>query len=60
VVVDAEVERTTKTTLRSGWKGLLKNDLTGPTLLEITGFPTNRELWNAFRFGSHMLYSISL
>jgi hypothetical protein len=33
VVVDAEVKRTTKTTLRSGRRGLFKNDLTGPTLL---------------------------
>ena len=26
-------KRTTKTTLRSAWRGLLKNELTGPTLL---------------------------
>jgi len=38
VVVDAEVKRTTKTTLRSGRRGLFKNDLTGPTLLEISGY----------------------
>src|SRR5262245_31076910 len=28
-----------KTTLQSGWRSLLKNELTGPTLLEISGYP---------------------
>jgi hypothetical protein len=37
-VVDAEVKKTTKTTHRSGWRSLLKNDLTGPTLLEMSGY----------------------
>jgi hypothetical protein len=45
VVVDAQVkEPTRKTTLRSEGTGLLKKDLTEPTLLEISGNPTNREL----------------
>jgi len=38
VVVDAAVKETTKTTLRSGWRGVVKNDLTGPTLLEISDY----------------------
>jgi hypothetical protein len=46
VVVDAEVKRTTKTTLRSGRRGLFKNDLTGPTLLEISGY--RETLWDDF------------
>jgi hypothetical protein len=29
--------RTRKTTLRSGWTSTLKKDLTGPTLLEMSG-----------------------
>jgi len=40
VVVDAEDQRARKTTLRGGWRGVLKNDLTEPTLLEISDFPT--------------------
>jgi hypothetical protein len=39
VVVDAQVkEPTRKTTLRSEGTGLLKKDLTEPTLLEISGY----------------------
>jgi hypothetical protein len=57
VVVDAEVSQTNKTTLRSERSGArkkrkkvrekwkkTKKDLTGPTLLEITGFRTSRDL----------------
>jgi hypothetical protein len=36
--------RTTKTTLRSERSSVLKNDLTGPTLLEMSGYATNQEL----------------
>jgi hypothetical protein len=32
-------KRTRKTTLRSEWRSVLKKDLTGPTLLEISDFP---------------------
>jgi hypothetical protein len=44
VVVEAEVKRNTKTTLRSERRSLLKKSLTGPTLLEMSGNPTNQEL----------------
>jgi hypothetical protein len=37
VVVEVEEKRTTKTTLRSARKSLLKKYLTGPTLLEMSG-----------------------
>jgi len=37
VVVEAEVKRNTKTTLRSARRAALKKDLTGPTLLEMSG-----------------------
>jgi hypothetical protein len=46
VVVEREVNGTNKTTLRSGGRSLfkkLKKDLTEPTLLEMSGKPTNRE-----------------
>ena len=36
--------RTRKTTLRSGWTSALKKDLTGPTLLEMSGLRVNQEL----------------
>ena len=37
MVVDVEVKNSNEGhSLRSGWGGLLKNDLTGPTLLEIS------------------------
>ena len=66
MVVDAEVSQANKTTLRSEYSGVLekekkvtkklrkerKKDLTGPTLLEITGYATNRDLpgkWIIFR-----------
>jgi hypothetical protein len=45
VVVDAAVKRTTKTTLRSGRRGVFKNDLTGPTLLEISGWSMDESLY---------------
>ena len=44
MVVDAEAKGTTKTTLRSERRSALKKYLTEPTLLEISDFPTNREL----------------
>jgi len=42
VVVEVEEKRTMKTTLRSERKSLLKKYLTGPTLLEMSGFATNQ------------------
>jgi hypothetical protein len=36
--------RTIKTTLRSARSSALKNNLTGPTLLEMSGYATNRDL----------------
>lgn len=42
VVVEAEDKRTTKTTLRSDRRSLLKKYLTGPTLLEMSGYATYR------------------
>jgi hypothetical protein len=53
VVVDAAVKETTKTTLRSGWRGVVKNDLTGPTLLEISDKPTSQELAERFTVGAY-------
>jgi hypothetical protein len=44
VVVYAEPRKTNKTTPGSERRSLLKKDLTGPTLLEMSGKPTNREL----------------
>ncbi len=43
MVVEREVNGTNKTTPRGG-RGLLKKDLTGPTLLEMSGFLTHKEL----------------
>jgi hypothetical protein len=37
VVEAASQRRTRKTTLRSAWRGVVKKDLTGPTLLEMSG-----------------------
>ena len=37
-------KRTNQTTHRSEWRSLLKKDLTGPTLLEMSGNPTYRDL----------------
>jgi hypothetical protein len=37
-------KRTNKTTHRSEWRSLLKKDLTGPTLLEMSGFGVYQEL----------------
>ena len=44
VVVNAEVNETNKTTPGSERRSLLKNCLTGPTLLEMSGLPTYRDL----------------
>ena len=41
---NAEVNETNKTTPGSERRSLLKNCLTGPTLLEMSGYPTNQEL----------------
>ena len=41
VVVEVEEKRTMKTTLRSERKSLLKKYLTGPTLLEMSGYATS-------------------
>jgi hypothetical protein len=37
--------KTNKTTLQSEWTSALKKDLTGPTLLEMSGNPTNQAGW---------------
>jgi len=37
VVVNAEVNQTNKTTLRSARRSVVENSLTGPTLLEMSG-----------------------
>jgi hypothetical protein len=39
VVVEREVNRTNQTTPGSGGRSLFKKDLTGPTLLEMSGYP---------------------
>jgi hypothetical protein len=33
------VKKTNETTLGSEWRGALKKDLTGPALLEMSGYP---------------------
>jgi len=54
VVVDAEVEKTKKDTPGSERRSVLKKSLTGPTLLEMSGYATYRDLtaWSVdnFRF----------
>ena len=40
--------KTNKTTLQSEWTSALKKDLTGPTLLEISGNATNQGLTTNF------------
>jgi hypothetical protein len=44
VVVDAEVEENNEDTFRSERSSALKKNLTGPTLLEMSGFRANQEL----------------
>jgi hypothetical protein len=44
VVVEREANGTNKTTPGRGGRSLLKKDLTGPTLLEMSGNPTYQEL----------------
>jgi hypothetical protein len=44
VVVEAEIKRNTKTTLRSARRAALKKDLTGPTLLEMSGLRVYQDL----------------
>jgi hypothetical protein len=44
VVVDAAVNGTNKTTPKSGTETSVQKDLTGPTLLEMSGNPTYQEL----------------
>src|ERR1700752_694624 len=55
VVVDAQrSKKTTKTTLRSECRSALKKDWTGPTLLEVSGLPTNQAggiiSWSAWAY----------
>ena len=40
MVVNAEVNQTNKTTLRSARRSVVENSLTGPTLVEMSGYPT--------------------
>ena len=44
VVVEAELTETNETTRRSERRSLFKNDLTGPTLLEMSGYRVNQDL----------------
>jgi hypothetical protein len=44
VVVDAEVNETNKTTLWSERRSALRKSLTGPTLSEMFGNPSHRDL----------------
>ncbi len=44
MVVEREVNRTNQTTPGSGGRSLFKKSLTEPTLLEMSGYPTNQEL----------------
>jgi hypothetical protein len=49
VVVNAEVNQTNKTTLRSARRSVVENSLTGPTLLEMSGYGVSqqvRPVWN--------------
>jgi hypothetical protein len=57
VVVEPEANGTNKTTPGSGGRSLFKKNLTGPTLLEMSGNPTYQDLtaWSAdnFRFADN-------
>ena len=44
MVVEREVNGTNQTTPGRGGRSLFKKDLTGPTLLEMSGNPTYRDL----------------
>ena len=44
MVVNAEVNQTNKTTLRSARRSVVENSLTGPTLLEMSGLRVNQAL----------------
>jgi hypothetical protein len=46
VVVDAEAKKTKEDTPGSERRSVLKKSLTGPTLLEMSGNPTNQKLDN--------------
>jgi hypothetical protein len=48
-------KRTNKTTHKSEWRSLLKNDLTGPTLLEMCGV----EVWRGGLGGAYLLPTLS-
>jgi hypothetical protein len=45
VVVDAESKKTSKSTLRSERGSALKNNLTGPTMFDMSGDPTIGGEW---------------
>ena len=44
MVVNAQVNQANKTTLRSARRSVVEKSLTGPTLLEMSGYPTYQEL----------------
>jgi hypothetical protein len=50
VVVDAEPTKANKTTPGSGRRSLLKKDLTGSTLLEMSGNPTYQDFREPYLF----------
>jgi hypothetical protein len=57
VVADAEVNEANQTTLGTERRSVVKKSLTGPTLLEMSGNPTYRELGSSddnFRVADHM------
>jgi len=49
VVVDAEVNEANQTTLGSARRSAIKNNLTEPTLLEMSGNPTYQALADSLR-----------
>jgi len=44
VVADAEVNEANQTTLGTERRSVVKKSLTGPTLLEMSGYPTYQDL----------------
>jgi len=52
VVVDAEVNETNKTTPRSARRSVLEKSLTGPTLLEMSGFRPGALLLRIIQIGN--------
>jgi len=55
VVVDAEVNEANQTTLGSARRSAIKNNLTEPTLLEMSGYRVNQDLRITSGFASDTL-----